>query len=155
MNINLLLQHLSNAEIVGLTIIGEARGEAIESQVGVGCVIRNRLDHNPSKYRNYADVCLEPKQFSCWNLNDPNYQVLINLANKQIRGDIMTDVSLRQCMWIADGIVSRIVKDNTNGALNYLNRALFGDSEKRPDWANKPKNISYHGNHVFFTALAA
>ncbi len=78
----LSLVDLSQQEIIGLTIYGEARGELVEGQIAVGCVIRNRMHLKPSKYKSYHEVCLEPKQFSCWNSDDKNYETLIQIANR-------------------------------------------------------------------------
>ena len=67
LNTNLL--HLAK------TIYGEARGESVETMLTVGWVIRNRLQ--VKRYgKNYKDVVLQPKQFSCWNKDDPNYKVI-------------------------------------------------------------------------------
>ena len=66
-----------NSDLLHLakTIYGEARGESIETMLAVGWVIRNRLQakHYGSTYK---DVVLQPKQFSCWNKDDPNYKVI-------------------------------------------------------------------------------
>lgn len=142
------LERLSDAEIVGLTIIGEARGEPIEGQVAVGSVIRNRLHHSPAKYKKYYDVCLEPLQFSCWNKYDPNYQTLMELAVKLLDGTPLVDIHLRQCMLIARGIVSWDIKDNTRGARNYMTTELY-QSETRPSWAKDATNVRVYGNQTF------
>ena len=71
----MILDNLPQIELVGLTLYGEARGEPIEGIVAVGCVIRNRVKFEGSFYA----VCLKPRQFSCWNQDDPNYSVLLNL----------------------------------------------------------------------------
>jgi hypothetical protein len=144
-----ILSALSNEEILGLTIIGEARGEPIQGQVAVGCVIRNRLHNKPDKYRSYHDVCLKPKQFSCWNANDPNSSILMELAQKLITGAILNDPYYGQPMFVANGIVSWKILDNTLGARNYMTTALF-NSEQRPNWARFPKTDPIKiGNHSF------
>lgn len=148
---NTILDSLSPAEILGLTIIGEARGEPIQGQVAVGCVIRNRMSANPSKYHSYTTVCLEPLQFSCWNSDDPNRQVLLELANKLLAGDILSDRYLVQCMYVARGINNWAIIDNTNGAVNYMTHDLFF-SDKKPRWALKVSNIREIGSQVFFNA---
>ncbi len=143
------LSVLSDIEIVGLTIYGESRGEPIEGQIAVANVIKNRLRAQPSKYKNYANVCLEKLQFSCWNQGDPNRAVLEEIAAKMITGQTPVDSTLRQCLFIAKGIISWDVLDNTKGAMNYLTEQLFS-SPDRPNWAKNPKNVMFTGRQVFF-----
>jgi N-acetylmuramoyl-L-alanine amidase len=140
---------LSNIEIIGLTIIGEARGEPIEGQVAVGSVIRNRYLSNAKKYKHYTDVCLEPMQFSCWNKNDQNRPCLEELANKIFLNlDHRFDPYLQQCMYVAQGIQEMVLLDNTQGCRFYMEKKLFND--KRPSWATNAKNVKIINNHVFF-----
>lgn len=144
------LTALSDTEITGLTIVGEARGERIEGQVGVGSIIRNRLHSQPTKYQNYYSVCLEHKQFSCWNDDDVNRPYLMDLAERLITGLVLTDLYIRQCMYVAQGIVFLDILDNTHLSLFYMEKNLFA-SDKRPKWARLPKKDSILiGNHIFF-----
>lgn len=146
---DLILTKLSDIEILGLTLIGEARGEPIEGQIATGCVVRNRLHHNPTKYRDYADVCLEREQFSCWNANDPNYTVLIELVQKITNHQLVSDMYYRQCMWVSSGIINWQIADITNGARFYLTKSLY-DSPQRPTWADKILTASTYGKQIFF-----
>lgn len=141
---NDILNNLSAREIVGLTIIGEARGEPIHGQVAVGSVIRNRKRSAAS----YTDICLAPKQFSCWNKSDPNYPVLLELGEKLLEGSKVTDPYLKQCIFVAKGIVDGDILDNTNGAVNYMRVELF--NSHTVNWASNATNVSTKGNHIFF-----
>lgn len=138
-------------EWMGLTIWGEARGESIEGQVGVGHVIMNRVRHWDIKENNVKDIVLAPKQFSCWNSNDPNYEKLLHLAKDLELKEMTDDLLLRQTIYLANGIVKNILFDNTNGNLNYMTNNLYFSS-KRPSWASTPKKMLVIGNHTFFTA---
>jgi hypothetical protein len=142
------LNSLSSSEIVGLTIIGEARGQLIQGQVGVGSVIRNRVN---LRKKTYHEICLEPFQFSCWNQNDPNYPLLTDLAEVLINGQFINDPYLKQCLYVASGIVENVILDNTNGAINYLSYSLFFSS-RIPSWARNAKNLKTIGDHIFFNA---
>lgn len=144
-----VLKSLSDRESLGLTIIGEARGEPIEGQVAVGCVIRNRLHNSPAKYKNYHDVVFEHLQFSCWNEHDSNYPYLLDLAKKMVDGTEITDPHLRQCFWVAQGIIDWIIIDNVAGAINYLERSLYDKGTVK--WAKNAKHQVTYGNQVFFT----
>lgn len=143
-----LVKSLSQEEILGLTIVGEGRGEPIESQVAIGCVIRNRMHNSPSRYANLSDVILEPKQFSCWNDNDVNKAYLFELAQQLINGQKIDDPYIRQCFLVAKGIVNWDIIDNTRGAMYYLTHDLFINNP--PSWAKRPKNSVYLGEQVYF-----
>lgn len=144
-----VLDSLSMTNLVGLTIIGEARGEKIEGQAAVGSVIRNRLYDNPEKYKSYKDVVLEPKQFSCWNESDPNCVYLMQIAQKMAGFQLLEDPYLRQCILVARGIVNWEIVDNTYGCKFYMESGLF-NGDKKPNWASKPKNIIVIDHHTFF-----
>ena len=140
------LKALGEDEILGLTIIGEARGELIQGQVAVGSVIRNRVNAHKTIYQT---ECLKPKQFSCWNADDPNYPMLIELADKLLNGQYITDRYLVQCMYVAAGIVGDEILDNTHGAQYYMTTNLY-NSPSRPSWAVNVKSARTIGNQTFF-----
>ncbi len=141
---------MTDLQILILTIIGESRGEPIEGQVAVGSVIRNRLHSNPNKYKNYSDVCLEPKQFSCWNDNDPNKKYLLGLGEKMKNNIPLTDPHLQQCVLVGNGIYNWQILDNTRGSEYYMTKKIFNDS--RPMWARDPKSDPLNfGSQVFFS----
>lgn len=144
-----IIKNLSDNETVGLTIIGEGRGEPIEGQVAIGSTIRNRLYMNPNKYKSFKDVCLEPRQFSCWNEDDPNYPLMLELASQLIAGLVIKDIYLKQCLFIANGIISWDIVDNTQSSVYYLTTELI-KYNKIPIWANVRKNEIIKGNQTFF-----
>ncbi len=140
---------LSDFEVLTLTIYGEARGEPIEGQVAVGCVLRNRL--SDSKDKGYKEICLEPKQFSCWNVDDPNYPLLIELAEKLLTDmniNDINDIVLDQCQWVANGILTNMIIDNTHRARNYVTTLLL--QRKPPAWLREMKVSAVVGNQTFF-----
>lgn len=135
-------------EVLALTLWGEARGETIEGQVAVANVIMNRWKSNPSKYKSIIDVCLEPKQFSCWNEDDPNKAKMDLIATKVDSGMIPPEI--KQQIYIARGVLGFNFHDNTKGSKHYITTSLF-DSENRPRWAKHPTNDPVRiGNHIFF-----
>lgn len=142
---------MSPAEIVGLTLIGEARGEPIEGIIAVGNVIKNRLKGNGT-YRSYQEVCLAANQFSCWNDTDPNKQLLLELAIKMIHGNPVTDLYLVQCIFVASGIIDNKLADNVKGAEFYMVSSLL-NSSSAPSWSKNRKNELVKGNHTFFSLI--
>lgn len=148
----LLTKGLLPDEVLALTLYGEARGESVDGQVAVANVIINRLRVQPGRYKSVIDVCLQDRQFSCWNDADPNYPKLIELALQISAGRIPSERAFIQCQYIARGVLNRIFADSTKGSLNYMTTDLF-HSEKKPSWANDPKTKPLEiGNHTFFTA---
>lgn len=142
------LNNLSSLDIVFLTVFGESRGEVIEGQVGVACVIRNRF--LTGKFKSYRDICLQAEQFSCWNVNDPNRPVLLEMAQKLINGQLINEQPFeRQCRLISDGVINHNIIDNTSGATNYLTESLWLNSS-RPSWAKNVKTAKQLGHQVFF-----
>lgn len=60
--------------VVVQTIWGEARSECRLGQIAVAWVIRNRVDHPGRDWwgDDLIGVCKTPRQYSCWNADDPN-----------------------------------------------------------------------------------
>lgn len=140
---------LGSEETVGLTLVGEARGEPIQGIVAVGSVIRNRILSNHQKYFTFKEVCLEPNQFSCWNKDDPNRALLMGIGEMLLSGANIVDIYIRQCFWVAKGIINGDIVDNTNRSIHYLTTKLF--NENRPKWARHPvADPTIIGNQTFF-----
>lgn len=55
---------LTAIQVIALTIFGEAANQPYPIKRAVASVIWNRAGGDPDKLR---EVCLKPKQFSCWN----------------------------------------------------------------------------------------
>ncbi len=142
----MILDSLDEIEILSLTIIGESRGESILGQIAVGCDIRNRVIQES---QNYRYICLQPKQFSCWNKDDPNYSYLLDLAARMFDGQDFTEGALKQCIYVAHGVFSGDILDVLKQDMFYMTTILF-NSPKRPKWASNPKNIIVIGHQTFF-----
>lgn len=136
--------------ILARTLLGEAAGESREGKKGVASVVMNRvrLDlHNDGKPdwwgEGVIEVCLKPWQFSCWNAADPNRSRII-LAD---RGHAAFD----QCLAVAREAIAGRLRDNTGGAVQYLNipltRRLYGGL---PNWVDRMRETVVIGRHTFF-----
>ena len=139
-----MLASLNDRTILALTLFGETRGEPIDGQIAVACVIRNRVQDRrwPNDYR---DVCLQPKQFSCWNDGDPTQPAVIQAAQEARNGQ-HTPVML-QLLWIAQGIDDGFVLDQVRGANHY-----HSDAIATPAWAASMILTAKKGRHVFYRA---
>lgn len=143
---------LSNRQIVALTIWGEARGEPVEGQLAVGCVIRNRVRNGAG----WSAVCLAPMQFSCFNADSQERSAMLSVCQTlsheselAAQGVALSPV-LRQCLWLADGIIDGSALDVTHGATHYLTCAIYATFP--PKWAQNTPVLDTIGQHVFLKA---
>ncbi len=130
----------NDLDIFARTLYGEARGEYTTSGVGafiaVGNVIMNRF-----KRKRYgdtiADVCLKPRQFSCWNQGDPN-RILIQDIN-------LNGVTLfKCCLKVAQMLMDKRWPDLTRNSDHYHAKSM------RPYWSRNSKVRLELGNHIFY-----
>ena len=134
-----ILEHLRDDELLARVIWGEARGEPVEGQIAVGCVIRNRV-RNPSWWGDdWKSVMLKPYQFSCLNVNDPNREKLKDLG-------LHSDPVARQCLYVARGIITDMILDNTAGANHYVHCRWVD----RTSWAKGRDPVQKINNHWFY-----
>lgn len=133
------IKTITDYDAFWLTMYGEARGEPVESQIGVGNTIMNRMreGHKPT----LKEVCLAPLQFSCWNLTDPNLASIVEAFNSM---SAIRD----QIMYLALGISKEKILDNTKGSNHYLTTKLYRSNEC-PKWAAIVKPNAILGNHTF------
>lgn len=127
------------------TIWGEARGEPREGREAVANTIMNRLAS--SRWFSGATVSAvvtRPFQFSAWNPDDPNSQ-LMDKANEKTPGFL-------DALEIAALAMAGRLPDRTFGATHYhaKNMSPF------PKWALEPDAIKTTtiGNHVFYRNIA-
>ncbi len=145
MELTKIKQQLTNPEIVGLTIFGEARNQSLDGKVGVGSVIRNRLFSKQNfGGQTYKDICLAEKQFSCWHELGDNYEELKRAVILVIDGKIFGNTILRECIFLGQGIVDNALRDNVNGALYYRTVKLFKDKPFTVKWSIEI------GDHIFY-----
>lgn len=131
-------------DILAKTIFGEARGETVAGQEAIASVILNRVAfaQNVGRYwwgNNIAEVCQKPKQFSCWNLDDPNYKLLLRVTEENYGYCI--------CKRIAMRAVAGLLNDATSGATHYHTKNV------RPKWSIGKIPCFEIGNHVFYNDI--
>ncbi len=98
---------------IALTLYGEDRGGTTAGRLAIASVIENRRKSGRWG-ATFEAVCLAPKQFSCWNLNDPNRSMLDKLI-----GVTPVDPLLRECLWIADGLIEGVILPQVRDAMHY------------------------------------
>lgn len=129
---------MTDTEVLALTIWGEARGEPLESKVGVANVIKNRAT---AKNATVSSICLAPHQFSCWTEEKDQ----MGYAEEAIHGLIVMLPDLVECVFLAEGIMTNKLRDNTHGANHY-----YATSIAAPRWAIGATPLAHLGHHIFF-----
>jgi len=141
---------MTDRDWIALTLWGEARGELTEGRLAVASVLRNRLKSGRWG-TTYQAVCTAPKQFSCWNADDPNLPVLKDkIAEIAGNGEPAFDRTLLECYWIADGLLSGALLPQVGSATHYYSDTL----SKPPAWASTGHLVEHIGHHLFFAAVA-
>lgn len=126
-------------DVMARTLYGEARGEVkkfgIVALIAVANVIFNRYKKKFAK--TIKEICLAPKQFSCWNTGDPNYKKITTVTED--------DMLFRKCLSVAENVLSGKYPDITDGCDHY--HANYA----KPYWAAylQPKRI--FGSHYFYS----
>lgn len=128
-------------DIVARTIYGEARGEYYSSTGGlpaliaVANVIYNRFNQSGEKL--IENICIKPRQFSCWNLSDPNLEVLAQVTER--------DPIFKLCKQTAKQVLEGQWPDITKGANHYYSSLL----KKQPYWSVGQIPTIKIGHHIF------
>ena len=134
---------MNETEILAKTIYGEARGESVAGMEAVANVILNRVKMNLIQSmwwgKSIEEVCLKPKQFSCWNQDDPNFKILQN--------DLSQNPIYQICERIAKRALAGVLKDNTNGATHYHSFTCH------PLWARHLVPCAQIGHHLFYKGV--
>jgi N-acetylmuramoyl-L-alanine amidase len=144
--------HLTDSQLMALTIYGEARGEKYEGKVAVGSIILERVEHRDWDGKNIQEVCLMPYQFSCFLPNDPNFPAL-KLIAQDWDNKFTQSKDLRECYnvtaMLLSGSILRTAEIADSHATQYLTTALR-KSKGCPSWVNKMKCVATIGSHEFY-----
>lgn len=142
---------LTDAQIVALTLYGEARSESLDGIVAVGAVIRNRAIDTRHRYgRDVREVCFKKWQFSCWWDGTANQGMVLTALNRLLAADVPSH-RWPEIHWMAEGIVNGVLVDNTRGATHYMTRDLL--EHHPPKWVASMEQRAIIGAHVFFKEL--
>jgi len=136
------LDSFSDKEVLAKTLYGENRGGGEEGMHSVANVIVNR-SKNPSWWGDdIRSVCLKPAQFSCWNSNDPNYEVVINVTTEDAIYTLALD--------IADQAIGGTLEDITDGATYYFAKSMT----HWPKWAIDHTPCADIAGQLFFNNVS-
>ena len=136
------LREIGDLNLLTALIWGEARGEPIEGKVGVAWVVRNRV--MATRWGGtYPDVILQKKQFSCFNIEDPNHHKVLGAITPTRNGNWQNQV-YRECRWVANGVLNDWIQDNVKGANHYHAKGIS------PYWTEGHLSIEEKGDHLFY-----
>jgi spore germination cell wall hydrolase CwlJ-like protein len=114
-----------------MTILGEARGEGKAGMYAVACVILKRVEERklPATL-----VCLQKKQFSCWDKGDKPLFKLLDSSEEHL-----------YAMDLAAAVMKGRLK------LEYVKHANhYCTLKANPYWAKGKTPVKIIGNHKFF-----
>lgn len=145
---------LTATDVLALTLWAEARSDDVEGRIAVACCVRERVhtdigrDGKPDWWgEGYIGVCRAPKQFSCWNAGtDANHLALMALVERVMRGEVLADPIVRECYWIADGIIRDVVRPRVGLATHYHAQSMA----TYPGWTKGATLVAEVGSHLFY-----
>ena len=124
----------SDQNIVARTIFREARGDGTNGMYAVACVIQERAIKRRLRPR---EVCLQPKQFSCWN----------KATSTDLEYRSIGDSGLAR---YANALAAKII------ANERLDRSFVGYADYycevslNPKWTIGRKPVAVVGGHKFY-----
>lgn len=131
----------NDVDILARTVWGEARSEGRAGMQAVANVVMNRYRQRTTRFGlTIAEVCQKPKQFSCWNIGDPNRAKMIAVT--------LNDAAFRVAYEIAQNAASGKLTDITNGSDHYHTAAIS------PTWSSGQVPTKIIGTHKFYNTVA-
>ncbi len=128
-------------DVFARTLYGEARGEyrhtGPSGLIAVANVVVNRLKRKGKYGMTLTEVCLKPRQFSCWNQGDPNRPLI------QQEG-LEKDSLFKFCQKVARKVSKGIWPDLTRGSDHYHAISC------KPYWSRASKVKLRLGSHIFY-----
>lgn len=134
----------SAAEILALTLWGEAAGRPVRAIEALAALVMNRAraavrPAGPAHWgRGVAGVCRAPFQFPCWNRNHPRHAALREVARD--------DPALAICRRVAARALTGALPDPTRGATHFHDGAVL------PGWALGRATAAEIGGLCFYRA---
>lgn len=133
---------LPSVNLLALCIYGEARGESREGKVAVGSVIAERVKRGGWYGKNWKEVILKPRQFSCFNMSDPNFTRLYDMA-ADFCGYVQKDKALSACLDVARGIKEGTLQAGFV-ATHYKTKTC------KAAWTKNMDLVAIEGSHEFY-----
>ncbi|XHS76642.1 cell wall hydrolase [Burkholderiaceae bacterium UC74_6] len=130
--------------ILAKTLWGEARGEGVIGMQAVAAVVMNRLRVSYRGRTTAEAVCLDPKQFSCWNGDDVNLPLIERLGTT-------SDTDYQDALGIAEQALAGRLPDPTLNSKHYLATTL--PAAAMPTWARGKAPAIVIGRQAFYNNI--
>ena len=127
--------HGSEHKIVAQTILAEARGDGRGGMYAVAACIKVRAQ---KRNLSFKQVCLQPKQFSCWNAGDPNrskMNLLLTLPQAEYAMHLARNM---------DKVNTKVI----GNADHYVTVRLWKTGKVK--WTRGHQPVAFWGSHAFF-----
>lgn len=150
-----IVDQLSPAEKVALTLFGEIRNGSEQAIIGVGNAILNRVrTRKPIWGMTPEQVVMAPHQFSCWNDDPttPNDEAVMAEAQRLL-DKAPLGPKMRLCLAVAEAVINGRLMDNTKGATHYYSPNAMRPLGRKPLWAIGLKPTVSIGGHLFFAGV--
>ena len=143
---------LPEEKIMALTLWAESRGEPLAGKIAVGTVIMNRVDHRAWDGKTIKEVCLWPKQFSCFNPDDAQRERMVDFAEDHL---FCFDFSpaLKDCHLIATGLLKGVIQPDKDILNSKCCQYLTTAAKAHCNWWKKMRFVKKIGNHEFYWDL--
>jgi len=125
--------------LLAMLIWGEARSESVMGKIAVAQVVANRVAAGGWFGRGWHAVMLKTNQFSCFNIQDPNYKKLLQPVSWDAEAVWQT------CLYIARAALRGALPSVVDGCCHYHAAAI-----SVPAWANKLVLYKVVGRHKFY-----
>lgn len=140
-----IVDRITPAHCLAITAYSEAAGDilvdnsSVEERIAVMCVARNRL-RTPGRWSDtIKGVCLQNNgrvwQYDCWRPGSGgNHNRLIQKAYLLITDQPLQDAILDETLFLANGVLSGVIQDRTNGATHYYAPKSMVPRDSKPSW---------------------
>ncbi len=151
-----LIAQLTPVQRVGLTLEGEAGGASRALRAAIASAIANRVRaRRPSWGLTADEVCLRPRQFSCWSPagGAANYRRVIAAAQQLAAGAPIASPSLKACLALAAEVITGALPDSVAGATHYYTPAAMVPRDRMPAWAVGLTPVARLEGTLFFAGV--
>lgn len=129
--------------VLAKTAYGEARGSCDDEVRGVCQVILNRVNKPGWWGRDIISVCYHPYQFSCWNKDDPNRAILLEVT--------FDDKDFQRVLGLALQVYSGKYLNKVGKATNYHTQKNPIPGEMwPPTWTRSMHLIAVLQDHLYY-----
>jgi len=137
------LEKADDLSLLTALVYGEARSQKIDGKIAVAFCAKHRKD-DPKRWPDtWAGVILQPKQFSCFNEDDKNFDGVLRALDTYQSAH---DIAWRECKAAAFLVLHGWHRDNIYGCNHY--HAIW--MNRVPYWASDRVPLITIGEHRFY-----